>query len=428
MDYKQLTKEELEKALADELKILKKCQKEGKTVDMTRGRPCREQLDLSVPMFDVLHDADFLSQGIDVRNYGCPLGTKESRELFAEMLGVKTDEVITLDGSSLSIMYDLVQFAKQFGIMGSTPWNKLPKTKFICPAPGYDRHFAICEALGIEMITVPMLADGPDMDLIEPMVKSDASIKGIWCVPKYSNPTGITYSDKAVERIATMPTAAEDFRVFWDNAYCVHSLYGVDDKLKNIFDVAKKAGTENRIYEFASTSKITFASAGISCVAASEANVAEIKGHMFFKTIGPNKVNQYMHALFLKDKDNVLKLMAKHAEILRPKFEIVDKALSEAFDGDNFVRWSKPNGGYFVSVDVKNCAKRIVELAKESGVSFTKAGATFPYGTDDYNMNIRIAPSVPNLDELSFAMKVLVSAIKIARMELVLKKCFNNNV
>lgn len=426
MDYKTLTKDELEKQLASEQKVLKKLAKEGRVVDMTRGRPSSEQLDLSVPMFDTVKDADFISQNIDVRNYGGVLGTKESRELFAEILGVKSEEVIVMDNSSLSIMYDLVQFAKQFGIDGHTPWNKLPKVKFICPAPGYDRHFAICEALGIEMITVPMLEDGPDMDLVEPMVKADASIKGIWCVPKYSNPTGITYSDEVVERIATMPTAAEDFRVFWDNAYCVHGLYDEDDKLKNIFEVAKKADTKDRIYEFASTSKITFASAGISCVATSVKNVEEIKSHLFYKTIGPNKVNQYMHALFLKNKDGVLKLMKQHADILRPKFQIVDKALSDAFSDDKFVNWSKPNGGYFVSVDVKSCAARIVELAKSAGVSFTKAGATFPYGMDDYNRNIRIAPSVPSEEELEFAMKVFVSAIKIARMEIVLQKCFSD--
>ncbi len=426
MDYKTLTKDELEKQLASEQKVLKKLAKEGRVVDMTRGRPCSLQLDLSVPMFDTVKDADFISQNIDVRNYGGVLGTKESRELFAEILGVKSEEVIVMDNSSLSIMYDLVQFAKQFGIDGHTPWNKLPKVKFICPAPGYDRHFAICEALGIEMITVPMLDDGPDMDLVEPMVKADASIKGIWCVPKYSNPTGITYSDEVVERIATMPTAAEDFRVFWDNAYCVHGLYDEDDKLKNIFEVAKKADTKDRIYEFASTSKITFASAGISCVATSVKNVEEIKSHLFYKTIGPNKVNQYMHALFLKNKEGVLKLMKQHADILRPKFQIVDKALSDAFTDDKFVNWSKPNGGYFVSVDVKSCAARIVELAKSAGVSFTKAGATFPYGMDDYNRNIRIAPSVPSEEELEFAMKVFVSAIKIARMEIVLQKCFSD--
>ncbi len=426
MDYKTLTKDELEKQLASEQKVLKKLAKEGRVVDMTRGRPSSEQLDLSVPMFDTVKDADFISQNIDVRNYGGVLGTKESRELFAEILGVKSEEVIVMDNSSLSIMYDLVQFAKQFGIDGHTPWNKLPKVKFICPAPGYDRHFAICEALGIEMITVPMLEDGPDMDLVEPMVKADASIKGIWCVPKYSNPTGITYSDEVVERIATMPTAAEDFRVFWDNAYCVHGLYDEDDKLKNIFEVAKKADTKDRIYEFASTSKITFASAGISCVATSVKNVEEIKSHLFYKTIGPNKVNQYMHALFLKNKEGVLKLMKQHADILRPKFQIVDKALSDAFTDDKFVNWSKPNGGYFVSVDVKSCAARIVELAKSAGVSFTKAGATFPYGMDDYNRNIRIAPSVPSEEELEFAMKVFVSAIKIARMEIVLQKCFSD--
>ena len=426
MDYKTLTKDELEKQLAAEQKVLKKLAKEGRVVDMTRGRPCSLQLDLSVPMFDTVKDADFISQNIDVRNYGGVLGTKESRELFAEILGVKSEEVIVMDNSSLSIMYDLVQFAKQFGIDGHTPWNKLPKVKFICPAPGYDRHFAICQALGIEMITVPMLEDGPDMDLIEPMVKADASIKGIWCVPKYSNPTGIVYSDEVVERIATMPTAAEDFRVFWDNAYCVHGLYDEDDKLKNIFEVAKKADTKDRIYEFASTSKITFASAGISCVATSVKNVEEIKSHLFYKTIGPNKVNQYMHALFLKNKEGVLKLMKQHADILRPKFQIVDKVLSDAFTDDKFVNWSKPNGGYFVSVDVKSCAARIVELAKSAGVSFTKAGATFPYGMDDYNRNIRIAPSVPSEEELEFAMKVFVSAIKIARMEIVLQKCFSD--
>lgn len=426
MDYKTLTKDELEKQLASEQKVLKKLAKEGRVVDMTRGRPSSEQLDLSVPMFDTVKDADFISQNIDVRNYGGVLGTKESRELFAEILGVKSEEVIVMDNSSLSIMYDLVQFAKQFGIDGHTPWNKLPKVKFICPAPGYDRHFAICEALGIEMITVPMLDDGPDMDLVEPMVKADASIKGIWCVPKYSNPTGITYSDEVVERIATMPTAAEDFRVFWDNAYCVHGLYDEDDKLKNIFEVAKKADTKDRIYEFASTSKITFASAGISCVATSVKNVEEIKSHLFYKTIGPNKVNQYMHALFLKNKEGVQRLMKQHADILRPKFQIVDKALSDAFTDDKFVNWSKPNGGYFVSVDVKSCAARIVELAKSAGVSFTKAGATFPYGMDDYNRNIRIAPSVPSEEELEFAMKVFVSAIKIARMEIVLQKCFSD--
>ncbi len=426
MDYKTLTKDELEKQLAAEQKVLKKLAKEGRVVDMTRGRPCSLQLDLSVPMFDTVKDADFISQNIDVRNYGGVLGTKESRELFAEILGVKSEEVIVMDNSSLSIMYDLVQFAKQFGIDGHTPWNKLPKVKFICPAPGYDRHFAICQALGIEMITVPMLEDGPDMDLIEPMVKADASIKGIWCVPKYSNPTGIVYSDEVVERIATMPTAAEDFRVFWDNAYCVHGLYDEDDKLKNIFEVAKKADTKDRIYEFASTSKITFASAGISCVATSVKNVEEIKSHLFYKTIGPNKVNQYMHALFLKNKEGVLKLMKQHADILRPKFQIVDKVLSGAFTDDKFVKWSKPNGGYFVSVDVKSCASRIVELSKSAGVSFTKAGATFPYGMDDYNRNIRIAPSVPSEEELEFAMKVFVSAIKIARMEIVLQKCFSD--
>jgi len=424
MDYKKLPKEQLLALLAEEQKNFKKLQKEGISVDMTRGRPCKEQLDLSVGLLDTLKNSDFKSSGVDVRNYGCPEGIKEIRELFAELLGVRAEEVFAQDNSSLSLMYDLVQFAKQFGIMGSTPWNKLPAVKFVCPAPGYDRHFSICEALGIEMITVPMLEDGPDMNLVETIVKNDPAVKGIWCVPKYSNPTGITYSDSVVERLATMETAAPDFRIFYDNAYFIHFLKDTDDKLKNIFDVARKAGTLDRIYMFASTSKITFAGAGIACVAASENNIAELKKRFFFKTIGPNKVNQLAHAIYLKDKNNVLKLMKKHADILRPKFDLVDRMLAEDFAGDEFVRWSKPNGGYFISLDVKSCAKRIVELANAANVKFTNAGATFPYRIDDHDMNIRIAPTVPSLQELEFAMKVLISAIKQARMELVLKKCF----
>ena len=426
MDYKVLGKQQLEETLASERKVFKKLQKTGRSIDMTRGRPCKEQLDLAIPMFQLLVDANFQTAAGDIRNYGMPDGLKEAREMFASIYDVRIEEVLVADNSSLSIMYDLLQFAKQFGVMGSTPWNKLPKVKFICPAPGYDRHFSICEVLGIEMITIPMLDDGPDMDMVEALVKGDESVKGIWCIPKYSNPTGIIYSDKVVERLATMQTAASDFRIFWDNAYAMHTLYENDVKLKNIFDVARKAGTLDRVYQFASTSKITLASAGIAAFMASETNIADIKSKYFFKTIGPNKTVQLAHVLYMKNRENTAKIMKQHADIIRPKFEAVEAKLAEAFTDDEYVKWSKPNGGYFISLNIKSCAKRIVELANEAGVKFTGAGATFPYKLDDHNQNIRIAPTVPTVDELNVAMDILVSAIKIARMELVLEKCFSN--
>ena len=422
MDYKTLTKTDLEKLLKEEQKAFKKLQKKGNNVDMTRGRPSKEQLQIAMPMLEKAGTYNYELSPADARNYGGLGGIKEAKSLFSELIGVKNDEIIVADGSSLDIMYNLIQFAMQFGVLGSTPWNQLKKVKFICPAPGYDRHFSICENFGIDMITVPMLEDGPDMDVVESLVKEDESIKGIWCVPKYSNPTGIIFSDKVVERLATMKTAAEDFRIFWDNAYIMHYLYDSEDKVKNIFDVAKKAGTMNRIYSLVSTSKITFAGSGVACFASSVENIESISKRMFFKQINPNKVNQVMHVNFIKNIDNLKKIMGQHADILRPKFELFDKKFIEAFDGDSFVNWSKPRGGYFISVDVKSCAKRIVELSNDAGVKFTAAGATFPYKNDDNNSNIRIAPSVPSLDEMEFAIDVLISAIKIARIELVLKK------
>lgn len=422
MDYKALTKNELEEMLKAEQKAFKKLQKRGLAVDMTRGKPAKAQLNIAMPMLENAASYNYDLSDNDARNYGGLGGIKPIRELFASIFGVKTDEVIVGDGSSLDIMYMCVQFAMQFGVLGQTPWNKLKKVKFICPAPGYDRHFSICETFGIDMITVPMLADGPDMDLVEALVSDDESIKGIWCVPKYSNPTGIIFSDRVVERMATLKPAAKDFRVFWDNAYVVHSLYDTDDKLKNIFDVARKAGTMNMIYSFASTSKITFAGSGVAAFASSEENVQDMLKKMFFKQINPNKVNQVMHVNFLKDLDNIKKIMAQHAALLRPKFELFEKKFSEAFDGDDHVKWSKPRGGYFISVDVRHCAKRIVELSAEAGIKFTAAGATYPYRNDDNNSNIRIAPSVPSLEEMDHAIDVFISAIKQARMELVLSK------
>lgn len=421
MDYNSLPTDELEKLLKQEQKAYKKLQKADRSVDMTRGKPSKEQLEIAMPMLENAAKCNFSMSGFDARNYGEPAGVKQARELFAELLGVKADEVIALDGSSLDIMYNVVQFAMQFGVLGSTPWNKLKKVKFICPAPGYDRHFSICENFGIDMITVPMLSDGPDMDLVEQLVRDDDSVKGIWCVPKYSNPTGIVFSDKVVERMANLKPKAKDFRVFWDNAYCVHSLYDTDDKLKNIFDVARKAGTIDMIYCFASTAKITFAGSGVAVFASSQNNVQDILKRLFFKRINPNKVNQVMHVEFLKDVENIKNIMAQHAAILRPKFDLFRVRMDEAFSDNQSVTWSKPRGGYFISLDVQGAAKRVVELANEAGVKFTAAGSTFPYRIDDNDSNIRIAPSVPSLEEMDFAIDVLISSIKIALIEKSLK-------
>lgn len=425
MDCSIYSKQELQALLDIEMKNLKRIQKKSNGIDMTRGRPSSEQLEIAMPMLKSAGDLDYNADGVDARNYGALAGVKSARTLFGEILGAKPEETIVADGSSLDVMYTTVQFAYVFGVLGGTPWSKQGKIKFICPAPGYDRHFQICEQFGIEMIAVNMDENGPNMDVVESLVGSDDSIKGIWCVPKYSNPTGITYSDKVVERLATMKTAASDFRIFWDNAYAVHDLYENGDKLKNIFDVARKAGTLNRVYAYTSTSKITFAGSGVSAFASSVENVNDILKRLAFKTIGPNKVNQVMHVNFMKNLDGVKKIMAKHADILRPKFELFDKKMEEAFKGDPYVGWSKPRGGYFISVNVKGCAKRIIELSAEAGVKFTPAGSTFPYKQDDLDENMRIAPSVPTLDELDEAVDVLISAIKVARIERYLKKKFS---
>ena len=417
MNYKDIAKEQLCEQLKTEQKAYKKLVKRGVSVDMTRGKPSSEQLEIAMPMLTHAGEYDYKMSGIDARNYGELAGLKQARELFADILGVQADEVIVCEGSSLDIMYNVVQFALQFGIMGSTPWNKLDKVKFICPAPGYDRHFSICENFGIDMITVPMLSDGPDMDMVEALVKDDASVKGIWCVPKYSNPTGVTFSDKVVERMANLKPAAKDFRVFWDNAYCIHGLYDTEDKLKNIFDVAKKAGNSDMIYEFSSTSKITFAGSGVAVIAASQNNVQDLLKRMFFKIINSNRVNQVMHVEFLKDVDNVKQIMQKHAAILRPKFDLFQAKMGEAFGGSDEVKWSRPRGGYFISLDVPHCAKRTVELSLQAGVKFTEAGSTFPYRMDDNDSNIRIAPSVPSLEEMDFAIDVLIQSLKIALIE-----------
>ncbi|MDE5601791.1 MAG: aminotransferase class I/II-fold pyridoxal phosphate-dependent enzyme [Clostridia bacterium] len=413
INYGKLTAEQREQLYKEAQSEYEALKSKGVSVDMTRGRPSKEQLQIAMPMLQSAGSYNYVTEVGDARNYGEPAGITPARELFAKLMEVERGEVIVCDGSSLDIMYNLIQFALQFGVRGGTPWNKLEKVKFLCPAPGYDRHFSICENFGIEMITVPMLDDGPDMDMVESLVSSDDSIKGMWCVPKYSNPTGIVFSDEVVTRMAKLKPAAKDFRIFWDNAYIVHSLYGDDDKLKNIFEVAKSVGSEDMIYELVSTSKITFAGSGVAALAASEANVADLLKRMFFKQINPNKVNQVMHVAFLKDVENIKRIMTMHADILRPKFELFERKLSEAFGDSEEVKWSTPRGGYFISLNVKGAAKRIVGLAQEAGVKFTAAGSTYPYKRDELDSNIRIAPSVPSMEEMAFAIDVLISCIKM---------------
>ena len=398
----------------------------GLNLNMARGKPCPEQLDLSMPMMDIMHSsADMLCEdGTDSRNYGIMDGIDEAKRLFAEMLDVHTENVIVCGNASLNIMFDTVARAMTHGVMGSTPWAKLDKVKFLCPAPGYDRHFKVTEHFGIEMITVPMTEDGPDMDIVERLVSEDASIKGIWCVPKYSNPQGYTYSDETVRRFARLKPAASDFRIFWDNAYCIHHLYeDKQDSLVEILSECQLAGNADMVYEFASTSKVTFAGSGISAVCASVGNIAEIKKHMTVQTIGHDKVNQLRHVRFLKDMNGVNEIMMKHANILRPKFEAVLEILEEELGGLNIGSWTKPNGGYFISFDaLDNCAKEIVAMCKDAGVVMTGAGATYPYGKDPHDSNIRIAPSYPSLEDLKLASRLFALCVKLVSVNKLLNK------
>lgn len=425
MKYLDKSKDELAKLLEEAMKVYKEYQRQKLSLDMTRGKPCSEQLDLSLPMMDALNSESSykLSNGIDARNYGGLEGIPELRKMFGEIFDVPAARVIIKDESSLNIMYDTVQFCLQFGTGGYEPWNKQGPVKFICPAPGYDRHFAVTQALGVEMITVPMKEDGPDMDLVEMLVAADESIKGIWCVPKYSNPTGTVYSDKVVDRLAAMKTAAPDFRIFWDNAYFTHFIGESDVPLKNIFPECEKAGNPDRVFMFASTSKITFAGAGISMIISSDKNIEEFKNRIKYQYITPNKVVQLMHYNFLQSKENLNALMKKHAQIMRPKFEMVLNTLEKEFGNSDVLKWTSPKGGYFISVDtLEGCAKRVVQLAKDAGVALTNAGATFPYGNDDKDRNIRLAPSYPPIMELDLAVNVFCVAVKIASIEKLLEK------
>lgn len=385
------------------------------SLNMARGKPSPEQLDISNGLLDELQYSTKFS-GIDYRNYGILDGISEIKDLFCNFLNVNSNEIIVNENSSLILMYDSLQRAMQFGVLGSKPWNQQGKIKWLCPVPGYDRHFAITELFGIEMINVPMDDFGPDMDMVEEFVK-DPQVKGIWCVPKYSNPSGVVYSDEVVKRFAKLQPAAKDFRIFWDNAYMTHWLYE-DDSLLDILAEAKKHNNENIVYMFGSTSKITFAGAGVAFIVASAENITAIKKLMSIQSIGPNKLTQFAHYKFLKDKNNIFKIMDKHASILRPKFEKVLEVLEKELSGTGLASWSKPRGGYFVACSLyPGIASRTVELAKQAGVIFTDSGATYPYKKDPQDSSLRIAPSFPSYNDLEIAMQVFCNSVKIAYLE-----------
>jgi len=390
------------------------------TLDMTRGKPSQEQLDLAMEMLTGDISREYCSpSGLDCRNYGGLAGIKEARALFAEYLEVADDEVLVGDSASLKMMHDTVMGALVYGVVDSDqPWGKLGALKFICPSPGYDRHFAVCQYLGIEMIPVGMDADGPDMDRVEDLVASDEAIKGIWCVPKYSNPTGITYSDAVVDRLASMQTKAGDFKIFWDNAYAVHHLSDDHDPLKNMLSACKEAGNPDRVFLFGSTSKISFAGSGVAMMAASRRNIEFILSRMQFQTIGPNKLNQLRHVLFFKDAAGIEAHMKKHAAILKPKFDAVLDVLDNELEGSDIASWSRPNGGYFISIDTySGCAQDVIKKAGEAGVKLTPAGATFPYGKDPEDTNLRIAPSFPAAADVKTAMELVAICIQLVSID-----------
>ena len=424
--YADMSKAELETELAAVRALYDEMVARGLSLNMARGKPSAAQLELSLPMLDVLDaTADLAAEdGTDCRNYGVLDGIPEAKRLMARLLDDEPENVIVLGNASLTAMYDAMVRYLLFGTQGNGPWSRLPRVRWLCPVPGYDRHFAICEALGIEMIPVPMDEHGPDMDEVERLVAADAAVKGIWCVPKYSNPTGITYSDDVVRRLAAMDTAAPDFRIFWDNAYAVHHFSADAAEQDTVLDIAiacREAGNPDRYLKFGSTSKITFPGAGVAAVAASPANVAEIKRHMSAQAIGHDKLNQLRHARFLDEGRKLAAHMARHGELMAPKFDLVCRRLGEELGEAGIATWTNPRGGYFVSFEgPEGTARRIVELAKEAGVTMTGAGATWPYGDDPADSNIRIAPSLPPLEELDAAMDVFCCCVKRAALEKIL--------
>lgn len=411
--YKDMTFAELQAEKAELEKRYNDFKAKGLKLDMSRGKPGSDQLDLSKGLNDV---ADYTENGVDLRNYGMMDGTPACKKLFADLMQVKPENVIVGPNASLTLMFDYISQCFTHGA-GDTPWCKLDNVKFLCPVPGYDRHFTILEHFGIEMINIDMKADGPDMDAIEEAVK-DPSVKGMFCVPKYSNPQGITFSDDVVRRIAALKPAAKDFRIIWDNAYMVHDFVDDGDKLLNIFDVLPEYGNEDMVIEVCSTSKITFPGAGVSALAASDNNIKAIKKRLNAQTISYDKMNQHRHVEFFKNVDGILAHMKKHSAILKPKFDMVIKHLNNELAGLGIASWTEPNGGYFISLDVMDgCAKRVGELCKEAGVVLTTIGATYPYGKDPNNRNIRIAPSYPPTEELDIAAELMCICVRLASVE-----------
>lgn len=423
--YNEMSREELQQEKSELEARFEEVKAKGLKLDMSRGKPSTAQLDLSMEMMDVLNSSSNLKceEGIDCRNYGVLDGIREAKQLLADMMEVSIENVIIYGNSSLNVMFDTVARSMTHGVMGSTPWAKLDKVKFLCPVPGYDRHFAITEYFGIEMINVPMTPTGPDMDMVERLVREDETIKGIWCVPKYSNPQGITYSDDTVRRFAQLQPAAKDFRIYWDNAYGIHHLYeDKQDYLPEILLECKKAGNPDMVYKFCSTSKVSFPGSGIAAIAASKDNLVNIKKQMTIQTIGHDKLNQLRHVRFYKDIHGMVEHMKKHADILRPKFETVLDVLDRELGDLGIGSWIRPRGGYFISFNsLPGCAKAIVAKAKEAGVIMTNAGATFPYGKDPEDSNIRIAPSFPTPEELAMAAEIFVLSVKLVSIDKILE-------
>ena len=423
--YQEMSKEQLlqeKTALEAEYAKIKEM---GLSLDMSRGKPAAEQLDLSMGILDTVDAKSVVKSenGTDLRNYGVLDGIPEAKKLIGDMVGAKPENVIVYGNSSLNIMYDQIARAEIFGICGNTPWSKLDKVKFLCPVPGYDRHFAITEEFGIEMINIPMAEDGPDMDMVEQYVNNDAAVKGIWCVPKYSNPQGVVYSDETVRRFANLKPAAADFRIFWDNAYVVHHLYEDNQaQILNILDECEKAGNPDIVFQFCSTSKVSFPGAGIAAISASAANIADIKKRLTIQTIGHDKINQLRHVKFFKDQKGVQEHMMKQAAIIRPKFEMVEEMLTEEIASRGIGTWMHPLGGYFISFEaLEGCAKKIVEKCKEAGVVLTGAGSPYPYKKDPKDSVIRIAPTYPSMDELKEAAKVFTVVVRLVSVDKLLE-------
>ena len=423
--YQEMSKEQLlqeKTALEAEYAKIKEM---GLSLDMSRGKPAAEQLDLSMGILDTVDAKSVVKSenGTDLRNYGVLDGIPEVKKLIGDMVGAKPENVIVYGNSSLNIMYDQIARAEIFGICGNTPWCKLDKVKFLCPVPGYDRHFAITEEFGIEMIDIPMTEDGPDMDMVEQYVNNDAAVKGIWCVPKYSNPQGVVYSDETVRRFANLKPAAADFRIFWDNAYVVHHLYEDNQaQILNILDECEKAGNPDIVFQFCSTSKVSFPGAGIAAISASAANIADIKKRLTIQTIGHDKINQLRHVKFFKDQKGVQEHMMKQAAIIRPKFEMVEEMFTEEITSRGIGTWMHPLGGYFISFEaLEGCAKKIVEKCKEAGVVLTGAGSPYPYKKDPKDSVIRIAPTYPSMDELKEAVKVFTVVVRLVSVDKLLE-------